>query len=661
MAEEAKKPQPAAKPPAKEAPKAAPAAKPAAAAAKPAPGAKPPPKPDAAKTPPEAEAPAPAPASEGDSPKKVSAPGAKAAISLADLPDTQDTAVRKPIGQILKEMRLVTESQIQEALAIQKQSGGALGAILVSLNYVTEQEVLTALGIQAGMEVVDLDTFEVSEENIARVAPSIASVYRVIPIRFDNNALTVAMADPLNVKTLDDLRFLLDCDVKGAVSNEPAVARALDRYYAGVQESVESLLAQLDDGTMASMENIGASESIDLQTLEEMADAAPVRKLLNYVLLVAIRDKAADIHFEPFEDEYKIRYRIDGVLYEMVPPPKQLALAISSRIKVMADLDIAERRLPQDGRVELNISGAPVELRVSILPTMFGESCVLRVLDRSVVKLDLRNLGLRDDELKTFHNLLQIPNGIILVTGPTGCGKTTTLYAALNQVNTIDVKIITTEDPVEYDLEGVVQVSINTDIGLTFGACLRSILRQDPDKVLVGEIRDVETAQIAIQASLTGHVVVSTLHTPDAPSTVTRLLDMGVEPYLLTATLEAVVAQRLVRKVCERCRKEFTPTEDMLMELNLRPPDVRGKHFHYGPGCDYCNNTGYKGRMAIFELLSLDDEIREIIMGQGSTQAVREASVRKGMRCLRDSGLLAIYDGDTTIEEVVRETIQAEV
>ena len=661
MAEEAKKPQPAAKPPAKEAPKAAPAAKPAAAAAKPAPGAKPPPKPDAAKTPPEAEAPAPAPASEGDSPKKVSAPGAKAAISLADLPDTQDTAVRKPIGQILKEMRLVTESQIQEALAIQKQSGGALGAILVSLNYVTEQEVLTALGIQAGMEVVDLDTFEVSEENIARVAPSIASVYRVIPIRFDNNALTVAMADPLNVKTLDDLRFLLDCDVKGAVSNEPAVARALDRYYAGVQESVESLLAQLDDGTMASMENIGASESIDLQTLEEMADAAPVRKLLNYVLLVAIRDKAADIHFEPFEDEYKIRYRIDGVLYEMVPPPKQLALAISSRIKVMADLDIAERRLPQDGRVELNISGAPVELRVSILPTMFGESCVLRVLDRSVVKLDLRNLGLRDDELKTFHNLLQIPNGIILVTGPTGCGKTTTLYAALNQVNTIDVKIITTEDPVEYDLEGVVQVSINTDIGLTFGACLRSILRQDPDKVLVGEIRDVETAQIAIQASLTGHVVFSTLHTNDAPSTVTRLIDMGVEPYMLTATLEAVVAQRLVRKVCERCRKEFTPTEDMLMELNLRPPDVRGKHFHYGPGCDYCNNTGYKGRMAIFELLSLDDEIREIIMGQGSTQAVREASVRKGMRCLRDSGLLAIYDGDTTIEEVVRETIQAEV
>jgi len=468
------------------------------------------------------------------------------------------------------------------------------------------------------------------------------------------------MADPLNVKTLDDMRFLLDCETRGAVSNETAVARALDRYYAGVQESIESLLAELDDGTMADM--VGdASESIDLQTLEEMADAAPVRKLLNYVLLVAIRDKASDIHFEPFEDEFKIRYRIDGVLYEMVPPPKQLAVAISSRIKVMSELDIAERRLPQDGRVELNISGSPVELRVSILPTMFGESCVLRVLDRSVVQLDLHKLGLREDDLETFLNLLKLPNGIILVTGPTGCGKTTTLYAALNELNTIDTKIITTEDPVEYDLEGIMQVQIRSDIGVTFAACLRSILRQDPDKILVGEVRDVETAEISVQASLTGHLVFSTLHTNDAPSTITRLVDMGVEPYLLTATLEAIVAQRLVRRICERCRRAFSPTEDMLMELNLRPADVRGKSFSYGPGCDNCNNTGYRGRLAIFEILVMDDEIREIIMSQSSTQAVREAAIRKGMRTLRDSGLLTIYDGDTTIEEVVRETLYSEV
>jgi type IV pilus assembly protein PilB len=580
-------------------------------------------------------------------------------VDFDSLQTGAEAVERKPLGQILKELRLVTESQIQEASAIQRQRGGALGTILVNLNYVTEQEVLKALGVQAGMEVVDLDSTDIPDEIIARVTPSVATVYRVVPAAFENGVLTIAMADPLNVKTLDDLRFLLDADIQGAVSDEGAVARALDRYYAGVQESVESLLSELDDGTMADF--VGdASESIDLETLEEMADAAPVRKLLNYVLLVAIRDKAADIHFEPFEDEFKIRYRIDGVLYEMVPPPKQLALAIASRIKVMADLDIAERRLPQDGRVELNISGNPVELRVSILPTMFGESCVLRVLDRSVVKLDVNNLGFREDDMAKFHDILGIPNGIVLVTGPTGSGKTTTLYAALNSLNDISHKIITTEDPVEYDLDGVIQVQIRADIGLTFGACLRSILRQDPDIVLVGEIRDVETAKISIEASLTGHIVFSTLHTNDAPSTVTRLIDMGVESYLITATLEAIIAQRLVRRICERCKREFTPTEDMLMELNMTPAHVRGKRFTYGPGCDHCNNTGYRGRMAIFEILSMDDEIREIIVGEGSTLAIREAAIRKGMRALRDSGLLAIYDGETTIEEVVRETLLAE-
>jgi len=604
---------------------------------------------------------APAPGNDGDSAglEEVHIPDAPAPHSLSAL-EADDVEAHRALGQILKEMRLVTESQIQEAIAIQRQRGGALGTILVSLNYVTEEEILAALGVQAGMEVVDLDRLEIPEDLIARVAPSIATVYRVVPVKFGNNNLTVAMADPLNVKTLDDLRFLLDCEVQGAVSNEAAVARALDKYYAGVQESIESLLAELDDGSMADLV-ADASESIDLQTLEEMADAAPVRKLLNYVLLVAIRDKASDIHFEPFEDEFKIRYRIDGVLYEMVPPPKQLALAIASRIKVMAELDIAQRRMPQDGRVELNISGSPVELRVSILPTMFGESCVLRVLDRNVVQLDLTKLGLREDDMERMDVLLKLPNGIILVTGPTGCGKTTTLYAALTALNSIENKIITTEDPVEYDLEGIIQVQIRSDIGVTFAACLRSILRQDPDKILVGEIRDIETAEISIQASLTGHLVFSTLHTNDAPSSITRLIDMGVEPYLITATLEGIVAQRLVRRICERCRKTFTPTEDMLMELNLRPADVRGKTFSYGPGCDFCNNTGYHGRMAIFEMLVLDDEIREIIMGQGSTQAIRAAGTRKGMRSLRDSGLLSIYDGDTTIEEVVRETLYLEV
>ena len=571
-------------------------------------------------------------------------------------PEPEERAVRKPIGQILKDMRLVTEAQIQESLAIQRQRGGVLGAILVSLNYVTEQEVLTGLGVQSGMEVVDLDNLDIGDDVVAQATPSIATVYRIMPTKFENNVLTVAMADPLNVKTLDDLRFLLDCEVKGAVSNEAAIARALDRHYAGVQESVEALLAELDDGTMADIV-ADASESIDLQTLEEMADAAPVRKLLNYVLLVAIRDKSSDIHFEPFEDEFKIRYRIDGVLYEMVPPPKQLAVAIASRIKVMASLNIAERRLPQDGRVELNISGNPVELRVSVLPTMFGESCVLRVLDRSVVQLDLLNLGLREDELAIIQDLLKLPNGIILVTGPTGCGKTTTLYAALNTLNTVETKILTAEDPIEYDLEGVMQVQVRPQIDVTFARLLRNFLRQDPDKILVGEIRDVETAEIAIQAALTGHIVFSTLHTNDAPTTITRLIDIGVEPYLITATLEAIIAQRLVRRICQRCRRDFVPTEDMLMEVGLRPANVRGKRFAYGPGCDNCNNTGYRGRVAIFEILTLDDEIRELVMGQASHQAIREAAIRKGMRTLRDSGLLTIFDGETTIEEVVRETL----
>ena len=564
-------------------------------------------------------------------------------------------AERKLLGQILKEMKLVTESQIQEALAIQKERGGALGSILVSLNYVTEQEVMLALGTQAGMEVVDLDKGEIPPDVIERVPASMAQVYRVIPVAFENNTLTLALADPLNLKVLDDLRFLLDCELKGAVSNEEAVARALDKYYSGQTESVEDLLSELDGETVLDF-TTSQSESIDLESLEEMANIAPVRKLLNLVLLQAIKDKASDIHFEPFEEEFKIRYRIDGVLYEMVPPPRNLAVAIISRIKVMANLDIAERRLPQDGRVELNISGAPVDLRISVLPTMFGESCVMRVLDRSVVSLDLDRLGLRSDELQEVRHHIHKPNGIILVTGPTGSGKTTTLYSGLNELNDVGVKIITTEDPVEYDLEGIMQVQINADIGLGFADCLRSILRQDPDIILVGEIRDLETAQIAVQASLTGHVVFSTLHTNDAPSTVTRLIDMGMEPFLITAVLECVVGQRLVRKICNNCKEQYEPSEEMLMELGLTQKEVEGKTFYYGKGCDVCNNTGYKGRMGIFEIMPLDDDLRTMIMERASNIQLRQAAKNKGMRTLRESGLLAIFDALTTIEEVVRET-----
>jgi type IV pilus assembly protein PilB len=388
-----------------------------------------------------------------------------------------------------------------------------------------------------------------------------------------------------------------------------------------------------------------------------MAEAAPVRKLINMVFLLGIRDKASDIHFEPFEDEYKIRMRADGVLYEMVPPPRHLATAISSRIKVMANLDIAERRMPQDGRIELNVGGNQVDLRVSVLPTMFGESVVVRVLDRTVVSLDLNKIGMDPRMLEEFRGLIAKPNGIVLVTGPTGAGKTTTLYSALNELNVITDKIITTEDPVEYDIDGIVQCPINHEIGLTFASALRAILRQDPDKILVGEIRDLETAQIAVQAALTGHIVFSTLHTNDAPSTITRLRDMGLEPFLITATVEAVLAQRLVRRICVDCRTEFEPSPDMLMELNLTPADVRGKKFYYGRGCDRCNNTGHKGRMGLYELLVVNDDIRDLISQGVSVDELTTACRKSGMVTLRDSGLRAIFDGSTTIEEVVRETV----
>jgi type IV pilus assembly protein PilB len=391
-----------------------------------------------------------------------------------------------------------------------------------------------------------------------------------------------------------------------------------------------------------------------------MANSAPVRKLINMVLLMAIRDHSSDVHFEPFEDEYKMRYRCDGVLYEMVPPPRHLATAIASRIKVMANLDIAERRLPQDGRIELNVGGNPVDMRVSVLPTLFGESVVIRVLDRTNVGLSLDRIGMPPDILAMFRQCIKKPNGIVLVTGPTGAGKTTTLYSALSELNDIDSKIITTEDPVEYEIDGIVQCPINHEIDLTFAAALRSILRQDPDIILVGEIRDLETAQIAIQASLTGHLVFSTLHTNDAPSSITRLRDMGVEPFLITATVEAIQAQRLVRKTCPHCRASYDPTREQLMEINLKPEELKGRQFYYGEGCDKCNNLGFKGRTGLYELLILNDDLRDMVSRGASTDAIRQYTRKTGTSSLRDAGLRALFAGTTTLDEVVRETVQEE-
>jgi len=493
-----------------------------------------------------------------------------------------------------------------------------------------------------------------------------AKTYQIVPIQYNKgrNELTIVLDNPDNFRATDDLSTLMGFKVSARVTDPKAVENALNKHYETQEENINELISEIQGDTFLA-EFDGRNQSIDLDELKELSESNPVKKLLNLVLLQAIRDKASDIHFEPFESEYKMRYRIDGVLYEMVPPPKYIAAALSSRIKVMANLDIAERRLPQDGRISLTVQGKPVDLRVSVLPTMFGESVVLRVLDRTQVSFDLEKLGLRQQDRELVRQLIHKPNGIIIVTGPTGCGKTTTLYSAMNELNTVETKLITTEDPVEYDIDGLIQVQMKPDIGLTFARCLRHILRQDPDIILVGEIRDLETAEIAAQASLTGHVVFTTLHTNDAPSSIARLLDLGVEPFLVTATLEGIIAERLVRKICENCRTEFEPSENQLMELQLKPEDIKlsltpddikGKKFYYGKGCNKCNNTGYRGRTGIFEIMTFNDEIRDLIMHQASTNVLRAAGQKAGMRLLRDNGLAAIYDGITTIDEVVKET-----
>jgi type IV pilus assembly protein PilB len=490
------------------------------------------------------------------------------------------------------------------------------------------------------------------------VPSHVAETYQVVPVEFDGKVLTLALADPQNISALDDMKFMLNMEVKGALSDPEAIERAMTKYYADRSESMESLLGAMDQDDIEVLDD-NRHDMMDMDQLEKDVNAAPVVKLLNMVLLSAIKDRASDIHLEPFEKEFKIRYRVDGVLYEMMPPPIQLARAVISRVKVMSSLDIAETRLPQDGRIELNISGRPVDLRVSTLPTMHGESVVMRVLDRGQVSLDLEQIGLRQQDLDLLRRLILKPNGIILVTGPTGSGKTTTLYSCLNEANNPMTKIITTEDPVEYNIDGIVQIPINDDINVTYALCLRAILRQDPDKILVGEIRDLETAQIAVEASLTGHIVFSTLHTNDAPSSMIRLIDLGVEAFLLTATVEAVVAQRLVRRVCLECKVEYEPTVEMLMELELTPSDVQGRTFFYGKGCKECNNSGYKGRIALFEIMQMTDRLRDLIMTGASTHEIQALAREEGMNTLRDSGLIHIYDGITTIEEVVKETIVA--
>lgn len=569
------------------------------------------------------------------------------------------------LGRILIKMGILNRDRVHECLKIQSQRNGSvkIGQIFTELGLVDQNQLQMALAAQLGMEYINIDGIDVSSDVIEKVPPQMAQTYHIVPIEYNEgqNQLTVVLDSPDNFRATDDLSTLMGFKVIAKITDPDALEKALTKFYEVPQDdNINELIDEIQgDSFLAEFD--GRNQSIDLDELKELSESNPVKKLLNLVLLQAIRDKASDIHFEPFENEYKMRYRIDGVLYEMIPPPKYIAAALSSRIKVMADLDIAERRLPQDGRISLNVHGNPVDLRVSVLPTMFGESVVLRILDRSQAKFDLEVLGLRTYELKTIRQLIHKPNGIIIVTGPTGCGKTTTLYSALYELNDIGTKIITTEDPVEYDVDGLIQVQMKADIGLVFARCLRSILRQDPDVILVGEIRDLETAQISAQASLTGHVVFTTLHTNDAPSSVARLLDLGVEPFLITATVEGILSQRLVRKICPGCKTEFEPTEVQLMQLQLTHDEIKDKKFYYGRGCSQCNGTGYKGRTGIFEIMVFNDEIRDLIMNQASTNVLRTAAQKNGMILLRDNGLALIYDGVTTIDEVAKQTMVEEL
>ena len=563
----------------------------------------------------------------------------------------------QPIGQILKEMELINEGQLQQALSIQRKKGGAIGDILIGKGFITRDELLLALGAQMGMDVVNLEEMEIDPEVIGKITSTMARNYNIIPVGIEDGRITVAMANPHDINVLDDLRYMLRMEVQGAVASEDAIRAAMAKYYDSKQESMDQFLREVGGDGEIEFEEIKKDTGKGAYNVEEMVNAAPVVKLLNLILVTAIKAKSSDVHFEPFESEFKVRYRVDGVLYEMQAPPLHLSIPIISRVKVLSNLDISETRLPQDGRILLTVAGRPVDLRVSTLPTIFGESVVMRVLDRSVVNLDIENVGMREDELKLTMDLIELPHGIIIVTGPTGSGKTTTLYSALNYANDVRYKIITTEDPVEYDLDGIIQCQVNEDIGVTYSALLRSILRQDPDTILVGEIRDLETGSIAIEASLTGHLVFSTLHTNDAPSSITRMVDLGIEAFLICATLEAIVAQRLVRRICLHCKENIQPTEEMLMELALTPNDVQGKAFCWGRGCPECNNTGYRGRQAIFEIMLQTGRIKDLIMESASTDAIRHAAREQGMRTLRQAGLLAIFDGHTTIEEVVRETM----
>ena len=552
--------------------------------------------------------------------------------------------------ELFVEQGIIDRSQIDDINTEIASSGKDIVRTLVDFGFVTEDQFFQIIANALGTDCVDLAAFDPPLELLHSIPAGLARLHGAFPVGLGPANITVALVDPLNATVQEDLRFALGKDINVVVAHTAIVEELIQKHYGSDSTSLDDVLAELG----AHIEI--TTEAIDFKNVEAEANSTPIIRYVDLVLAQAVRDRASDIHFEPFENEFKIRYRVDGALYEMAPPPKHLALPVISRVKVMSNLNIAERRLPQDGRIQTYAAGRHVDLRVSSLPTQYGESVVLRVLDRSTVNLSIDALGMPEFIHNYILHTIEKPNGIFIVTGPTGSGKTTTLYACLNQINTIDSKILPAEDPVEYDIEGIIQIPINDGIGLTFGRVLRAFLRQDPDRIMVGETRDLETAQISIQASLTGHLVFTTLHTNDAPGAITRLIDMGVEPFMISASLEAVLGQRLLRRICKSCRTPYEPNEAVLAQLGLSPHDIGDKTFFYGQGCEVCNHTGYKGRKGIYELLHVSDPIRELINERAPSVVMRQKAIELGMATLRQDGLRCIFDGDTTIEEVLKYT-----
>ena len=542
-----------------------------------------------------------------------------------------------------------TEEQLLEVYEEHERTGKAFETVLYNYDIVSENELLQLIADNLGTEVIDMKATEPDISLKGKLAADIARMYGIVPIYEDDGTLYVVAKDPMNFRMIDELHYVVGQPVRTLVARPADIDEAMDFFYPADADSVTDILAELE-GESA----VDVDESED--ALAEAANNAPIVRFVEVILYQAIKDQASDIHFEPFADEFKIRYRIDGALYEMTPPPKHLAIPVISRIKVLSNLNIAERRKPQDGRIELRIKGKPIDLRVSTLPTQYGESVVLRVLDRSVVALDLEKMGMDTDVLEAVKHLIHQPNGIFIVTGPTGSGKTTTLYSGLKDINTIGEKLLTAEDPVEYDLEGIMQVPVRESVGMTFASALRSFLRQDPDRIMVGEIRDFETAAMAVQASLTGHLVLSTLHTNDSAGAVTRLIDMGVEPFLISSTLIGILAQRLIRRICTSCKTSYEPTDRDLERINMSREELGGRKFYFGKGCPNCNNAGYKGRVGIFELLRISSEIQEMINARLPTSSIRNKAIEEGMQLLRSAGVRKILDGITTVEEVIQYT-----